>query len=117
MVEPLTVVGAELLSQIYSSIQSFYQQIKYAPKHISVLLEDIDSTSHLLKHLCEDIDEDGVTFKSLGTAKRIIIIDELKELLEGLNTKVRMRRWKGKLRWGGTKVFGKEQVIREMVES
>jgi hypothetical protein len=69
----------------------------------------------LLKRLCEDSDEDKVTFQSLGTAKRII--DEIKELLEGLNTEVRERWWKGKLRWGNIKGFGKEQVIGEMVES
>lgn len=91
MADSLTIVGAVtgstlLASQIISNIKkiiSIYQQVQKAPNKISFLLEDINSTSRLPKRLSEDTDEDEITLKSLGAAKRIV--DELRELLEGLN--------------------------------
>lgn len=86
MAEVLAVVGAaagfaQLASQIISSIKtitSFVHQVKDAPKQVSSLLEEIDSTSQFLRSLAGNSNGDEVTLTSLRLAKGVL--DELQEI-------------------------------------
>jgi hypothetical protein len=107
----------QLAGQIVASVQtilSFYHQIKNAPGYISSLLDDIYSTSQLLKHLPGDGGGDEVTLSSLRVAKEIL--EDLEELLGKLNSEVKNNGWKGKMKVGSMKVVGKETLIKEMIE-
>ncbi len=113
-----TVAGfAQLAGQIIASVQtivSFYHQIKNSPEYISSLLNDIDSTSKLFRHLSEDDEGDEFTVSSLSVAKEIL--GDLEELLGKLNSEVKNNGWKGKMKVGSMKVVGKETLIKGMIE-
>lgn len=118
MAELVAAVGAaagfaQLASQLISSVQTinpFYRQVKNAPKHVSSLLEDIDCTSHLLERLSEDSKADEVTLSSLSLTNRIL--DELQEILQGLNKEVNEKGWKGKLEMGYHESIGKRDAAK-----
>lgn len=113
-----TVAGfTQLAGQIIASVQtivSFYRQIKNAPDYISSLLNDIDSTSKLFKHLSEDDEGDEFTLSSLKVAKEIL--GDLEDLLGKLNSEVKNNGWKGTMKVGSMKVVGKETLIKGMIE-
>jgi hypothetical protein len=123
MAGPLTVLGAvagstQLASQIISTIKtiiSVYQQVNNASNHIFALLDHIDSTPKMLERLTEGTDGDEVILRSLGIAKGALV--ELQDMLESLNTEVRKKGWKWKMRSGPVKGVVKEQMIGELVGS
>lgn len=122
MAEVIAVIGAaagfsQLASQLISSIQSinsFVSQVRNAPKEVSSLLEEIESTSRFLDSLARNGDGDEETLRGLRHANGII--EELQKLLEGLDNGVKERDWKGRVKWGNFKVVGKEQIARRVVE-
>jgi hypothetical protein len=124
MAEVMTFVGtvasfSQLASQIITSIQtihSFLHQVKNAPKHVSSLLEDIGSTSLLLQCLADEDKSNGdeLTLKTLKLAKEVL--EELQDLLKGLNMGIKKNGWKERVKWGNIKVLGKEQLVTAMVE-